>query len=74
MQRKIRGYTVTEESVLSVLRSVADVPHDGTFFTAYFDSERNAFVVLVEHDSFEIVPEGCRFPIDVDERHRVYTP
>ena len=56
--------------MLSVLKSVTDVPDDGTFFTAYFDSERNAFVVLVKHDSFDSVPEGCRFPIDIQSDTR----
>lgn len=64
MQKKFRGISVTGDLVAAAIPSGA-VPSTAKFQHAYFDYERNVFVCLFEDETFEPVPEGCRFPIDV---------
>ena len=46
-------------------RDAGHVPKTAIFQHAYFDYERSVFVCLFDDESFDTVPEGCRFPIDV---------
>ena len=64
MGKKIRGVSVTGDLVAVVIPPNV-IPSTARFQHAYFDYERNVFVCLFEDESFEAIPEGCRFPIDV---------
>jgi hypothetical protein len=63
--RRVRGYTVTGGMVAEMLSQSIELPDSCRFFNAYFDNERLAFVVLIEDESFDTVPDGCKIPIDV---------
>ena len=65
MKRKIQGVTVTGDAIAAMI-PVGQLPSTAKFLHAWFDYERNAFVCMFEDESFEEVPEGGRFPIDVD--------
>lgn len=41
---------------------VKGLPETARAVTAFYDACRDAFGVIVEDDSFEQVPEGCRMP------------
>ena len=69
--RCVRSYTVTGAAVAEALTKALKLPESSRFFTAYFDPGRQAFVVLMEDDSFDAIPEGCKFPIDVVDFHTV---
>lgn len=61
--RNLHGVTVTSEAIASLCLNV--MPLSARFLHAYFDYERNAFVCVFEDESFDVVPEGSRIPIDV---------
>lgn len=72
VMRNLQGVTVTSKAIASLCQTA--VPESAKFLHAYFDGERNAFVCVFEDESFESVPEGCRFPIDVSNQIRSTDP
>ena len=64
--RRTRGATVTGECIAEIARASGQVPKTAVFQYAYFNYERNVFVCVFDDKSFDVVPEGCSFPIDVD--------
>lgn len=70
--RRLYGFVVTGEVIADFARSgkrtiqvESPVPESATFFKAYFDHARNAFVCVFEDDSFSSVSEGALIPIDI---------
>ena len=62
--KRIRGVTVTGEAIAAMIPA-EQLPSTAEFLYAWFDYERGVFVCMFEDESFEPIPEGCRFPIDV---------
>lgn len=68
--RRLKGVLITgrllEMFLLSRTVNIkiqSSIPETATFYTAYFDHSRNAFVVFFEDESFDCVPEGELVPI-----------
>lgn len=61
---------VTGDAIAAILacgqkqiRTDSDVPMGAEFRGAYFDPQRQAFLIVLEHDSFEPVREGELIPV-----------
>ena len=38
------------------------IPEDAEFISSFYDFERGSFMVLYQHESFEDIPEGKKYP------------
>lgn len=70
--RRLYGFVVTGKTIGEIARQgrrtidvSSPVPDSATFFNAYFDHARNAFVCVFEDGSFSPVAEGALIPVDV---------
>ena len=70
MSRRVRGYIVNSHAVAMLCKkgekhfSIIDgAPETAKFENAMFDYARNAFLVLMSDDSFDLVEEGCEAPV-----------
>ncbi len=68
--RRLAGVIITGEAVASIVRvgkrSIdvsSPVPVTASFFTSYFDHSLNAFVVVFEDDSFDLMYPGSEIPL-----------
>jgi hypothetical protein len=70
--RRLYGFVVTGAAIGAIARQgkrtinvSSPVPDSATFFSAYFDHARNAFVCVFEDESFSPVAEGALIPVDI---------
>ena len=68
MIKRHQGFTITLEAVATIAREYGYAPQEAKFVRAYFDHGKNVLVLVMEHESFSEVPEGCCIPIDVTPR------
>lgn len=71
-QRRLYGFVVSGQIIGAMARHgkrtievSSPVPESATFFTAYFDHARNAFVCIFEDASFDPVAEGGLIPVGI---------
>lgn len=51
-ERNLAGIPIAPELVLEWIAERSDIPADATYRRAYYDTERDIFVIIVEHPSF----------------------
>ena len=68
--RRLKRFQVSGECIANLLRvggtkfivSESDCPKDASFMSSHYDIVRNCFWCVMEHYSFELVPEGSVIP------------
>lgn len=73
-ERRLRIFWLRQRHALDMLRGgvrgpgkvflpvIADLPSDARVKTCYYEASRQAFGVIVEHESFTDVPDGAEIP------------
>lgn len=76
-ERRMKRFPVSSEVLTTLLAGVSqdsqyihscwfkDLPSDAQFVTARWEAERNCFVCVYYHDSFDIVEEGSEIPVSI---------
>ena len=67
---RVKGFVVSGQSFVDLCkvglmqwRVTEGAPSTARFRNAWFDAARQSFIVSLEDESFEDVPEGCEMPI-----------
>jgi hypothetical protein len=58
-ERNLAGIPIAPELVLEWIAARSDIPADATYRRAYYDAERDIFVIIAEHPSFRRTGVGC---------------
>lgn len=57
-KRNLAGIPVAPELVLEWIAALSDFPRDATYRRAYYDAERDLFIIIAEHPTFQPTKVG----------------